>query len=184
MCKERKFFISCWVATMAAVQPLKITAILLVQCENHFDTLHKYILQIFHWGLDPSGVGRAVAEVAASCCFWPFDLHTGNVVVRGGTVATGFRLALSPSITVGPAVLVVPVAEEAARCCFWPVVVRSGTVAIGFGLAWSLSITVGCAGSPSKSCCNGDSTCSYTISHTRRRLLCPQCPLSPTPPQF
>ena len=31
---------------MAAVQPLKITAMLLVQCENHFDTLHKYILQI------------------------------------------------------------------------------------------------------------------------------------------
>jgi hypothetical protein len=47
MCKERKFFISCWVATMAAVQPLKITAMLLVQCENHFDTLHKYILHIF-----------------------------------------------------------------------------------------------------------------------------------------
>ena len=43
MCKERKFCISCWVATMAAVQPLKITAMLLVQCENHFDTLHKYI---------------------------------------------------------------------------------------------------------------------------------------------
>jgi len=49
-------------------------------------------------------------------------------------VATGFGLALSPSITVGPEVLVVPFAEEAARCCFWPVVVRDGTVAIGFGL--------------------------------------------------
>ena len=145
---------------MAAVQPLKITAMLLVQCENHFDTLHKYISQNVHWGLDPSGAGRAVAKVAASCCFWPLDLHTGIVVVRCWTVATGFGLALSPSITVGPEVLVVPVVEEAARCCFWPVVVRGGTVAIGFGLAWSLSITVGCAGSPSKSCCsNGDSTC-------------------------
>ncbi len=108
----------------------------------------------------PAVLVEPVAEVAASCCFWPFDLHTGNVVVRGGTVATGFRLALSPSITVGPAVLVVPVAEVAARCCFWPVVVRGGTMAIGFGLAWSPSITVGCAGSPAASCCsNGDSTC-------------------------
>ena len=77
------------------------------------------------------------------------------VVVRGWTVAMGFGLAWSVSITVGPAVLVVAVAEEAARCCFWPVVVRGGTVATGFGLDWSLSITVGCAGSPT-SCC---STC-------------------------
>ena len=47
MCKERKFCISCWVDTMAAVQPLKIIAMLLVRCENHFDTLHKYISQHF-----------------------------------------------------------------------------------------------------------------------------------------
>ena len=46
MCKERKFCISCWVDTMAAVQPLKIIAMLLVRCENHFDTLHKYIYKI------------------------------------------------------------------------------------------------------------------------------------------
>ena len=32
---------------MAAVQPLKIIAMLLVRCENHFDTLHKYIYTIF-----------------------------------------------------------------------------------------------------------------------------------------
>ena len=31
---------------MAAVQPLKIIAMLLVRCENHFDTLHKYIYKI------------------------------------------------------------------------------------------------------------------------------------------
>ena len=50
MFKERKFCISCSVATMAAVQPLKVTAMLLVQYKNHFDTLHKYILQNVHWG--------------------------------------------------------------------------------------------------------------------------------------
>ena len=82
---------------MAAVQPLKISTMLLVQCENHFDILQSLFFQLKQQHVP----GGPVAEEAASCCLWPMDVHTGIAVVRGWTVATSFGLALSLSIALG-----------------------------------------------------------------------------------